>query len=494
MKKIFLFATMFAISLSMLGQEYMHVWQDGKKTDYVVTEVDSVTFNKMMHNGHEYVDLGLPSGTLWATCNVGANKPEEYGDYFAWGETESKSTYNDLTYKWFAYETIGTNRRFYATKYCTNETYGIVDNKTTLELSDDAAHANWGGNWRMPTAIEQNELYSECTSNWTTHNGVNGYKFVGSNGNSIFLPAAGYCSSIDEIQKLGEEGQYWSSSLDTTMSKFAYLFCCDSNSIRYKSVGWRVVGESIRPVCRQNSISQREMYIWQNGGKTTFVVADVDSVTFTKDEKVTPPTTGTENGYEWVDLGLSVKWATCNVGATKPEEYGDYFAWGEVEPKDYYDWSNYKWCKGTYLTKTKYCTNPSSAYDSIVDNKTTLELVDDAAHVNWGGKWRMPNNTELTELRELCTWTKSSQNGVEGYKVTSNKSGYTDKSIFLPMAGLYRSGSSFSSAGNGGYYWSRSLDTEITSSAWGICFYLDTPIYKVGVELPSGLSVRPVCP
>ena len=83
MKKIFLFATMFAISLSMLAQEYMHVWQDGKKTDYVVTEVDSVTFNKMMHNGHEYVDLGLPSGTLWATCNVGANKPEDYGDYFA---------------------------------------------------------------------------------------------------------------------------------------------------------------------------------------------------------------------------------------------------------------------------------------------------------------------------------------------------------------------------------------------------------------------------
>ena len=290
MKKIFLFATMFAISLSMLGQEYMHVWQDGKKTDYVVTEVDSVTFNKMMHNGHEYVDLGLPSGTLWATCNVGANKPEEYGDYFAWGETESKSTYNDFTYKWFAYEIIGTYRRFYATKYCTNETYGIVDNKTTLELSDDAAHANWGGNWRMPTAIEQNELYSECTSNWTTHNGVNGYKFVGSNGNSIFLPAAGYCSSIDEIQKLGEEGQYWSSSLDTTMSKFAYLFCCDSNSIRYKSVGFRVIGESIRPVCTQNSMSQREMYIWQNGGKTTFVVADVDSVTFS-DSNLTNPTT-----------------------------------------------------------------------------------------------------------------------------------------------------------------------------------------------------------
>ena len=436
MKKIFLFATMFAVSLSMLAQEYMHVWQDGKKTDYVVTEVDSVTFNKMMHNGHEYVDLGLPSGTLWATCNVGATKPEEYGDYFAWGETESKSTYNDLTYKWFAYETIGTNRRFYATKYCTNETYGIVDNKTTLELSDDAAHANWGGNWRMPTAIEQNELYSECTSNWTTHNGVNGYKFVGSNGNSIFLPAAGYCLSIDEIQKLGEEGQYWSSSLDTTMSKFAYLFCCDSNSIKYKSVGWRVRGESIRPVCRQNSMSQREMYIWQNGGKTTFVVADVDSVTFGKEN--TPPATGTENGYEWVDLGLSVMWATCNVGAKKPEEYGDYFAWGEVEPKTEYSWETYKWCEGDENTLLKYCWYSSLGYHDFRDMKSILDAADDAAIRNWGGRWRMPTYGELIELLNYCTWTWASQNGVNGYKIKSN---INDNSIFIPASGYIENNS-----------------------------------------------------
>ena len=483
MKKIFLFATMFAVSLSMLGQEYMHVWQDGKKTDYVVTEVDSVTFNKMMHNGHEYVDLGLPSGTLWATCNIGANKPEDYGDYFAWGETESKSTYNDLTYKWFAYETIETNRRFYATKYCTNETYGIVDNKTTLELSDDAAHANWGGNWRMPTAIEQNELYSECTSNWTTHNGVNGYKFVGSNGNSIFLPAAGYCSSIDEIQKLGEEGQYWSSSLDTTMSKFAYLFCCDSNSIKYKSVGWRVRGESIRPVCRQNSMSQREMYIWQNGGKTTFVVADVDSVTFTKDEEITPPTTGTENGYEWVDLGLSVKWATCNVGASKPEEYGDYFAWGETQPKDYYDWNNYKW-----IDKNYYEVNNIRFIKYVKDGLTTLEPYDDAAHVNLGGNWRMPTDAEMTELRENCTWKWTIQNGINGYEVTSNN----NNSIFIPAAGM-RYDSLLDDAGSFGHYWSSSRHIDRSDLVWCVFFGSDKVWKNVG-KRSHGFNVRPVCP
>ena len=486
MKKIFLFATMFAISLSMLAQEHMHVWQDGKKTDFVMTDVDSVTFNKMIHNGYEYVDLGLPSGLLWATYNVGATKPEEYGDYFAWGETAPKTEYTYETYKWCdgTYSVL--------TKYNINSVRGEIDNRTTLELEDDAAHVNWGGYWRMPTKTNMEELYNKCVLTYTTLNGVNGYFVEGPNRNRIFLPMCGFIRIVPTAQ--GESGPYWSSSLCTSgggQSNFGYSISFHVDNVNI-GMAERIYGMPIRPVCTLNSMSQREMYVWQGGSKTTFVVADVDSVTFGKEN--TPPATGTENGYEWVDLGLSVKWATCNVGATKPEEYGDYFAWGEVEPKDYYDWSNYKWCKGTYLTKTKYCTNPSSAYDSIVDNKTTLELVDDAAHVNWGGKWRMPNNTELTELRELCTWTKSSQNGVEGYKVTSNKSGYTDKSIFLPMAGLYRSGSSFSSAGNGGYYWSRSLDTQITSDAWGICFYLDTPIYKVSVERPSGLSVRPVCP
>ena len=141
-----------------------------------------------LHNGHEYVDLGLPSGLKWATCNVGATAPEEYGDYFAWGETETKATYDLSNYKWCngTYESM--------TKYCTNSEYGIVDNKTTLELSDDAARVNWGGSWRMPTKAEQDELRNtdNCTWEWTTQNGVNGYKVTSKkNGNSIFLP--GFC-------------------------------------------------------------------------------------------------------------------------------------------------------------------------------------------------------------------------------------------------------------------------------------------------------------
>ena len=160
--------------------------------------------------------------------------------------------------------------------------------------------------------------------------------------------------------------------------------------------------------------------------------------------------------YEYVDLGLSVKWATCNVGASQPEEYGDYFAWGEVEPKDYYDWSTYKWCNGTENTQTKYCTNSDYGYNGFTDYKTTLELSDDAANYNWGGSWRMPTDAELTELREQCTWTWTTQNGVYGYKVTSKNNG---NSIFL-CAG-----------GRNGTYWSNKLGTQSSDSAYQLYFH-----------------------
>ena len=197
---------------------------------------------------------------------------------------------------------------------------------------------------------------------------------------------------------------------------------------------------------------------------------------------------GFENGYEYVDLGLSVKWATCNVGASTPEGYGYYFAWGETQPKSTYDWSTYKWCRGTYYTLTKYCTD---SYYGTVDNKTQLELSDDAARANWGGSWRMHTDAELTELREQCTWTWTTQNGVKGYKVTSKKSGYTNKSIFLPAAGC-RNGSLLDGAGSYGYYWSSSLCTGDPDYAWCVYFYSD----KVSRGYSSrvfGFSVRPVC-
>ena len=225
-----------------------------------------------------------------------------------------------------------------------------------------------------------------------------------------------------------------------------------------------------------------QFYIYCSDGN----VIKVDSISM-----VAPNTgaTGSENGYEYVDLGLSVKWATCNVGASSPEEYGDYFAWGETQPKSNYDWSTYKWCNGSDDTQTKYNTN--SSYGTV-DNKTTLDLSDDAARANWGGSWRMPTDAELTELREQCTWTWTTQNGVYGYKVTSKKSGYTNKSIFLPAAG-YRNGSSLDSAGSYGYYWSSSLGTDHPDYARYL-YFLSSRVGWHNYFRGLGQSVRPVCP
>ena len=199
--------------------------------------------------------------------------------------------------------------------------------------------------------------------------------------------------------------------------------------------------------------------------------------------------TGTEAGHLYVDLGLpsGIKWATCNVGATTPEEYGDYFGWGETEPKDYYDWGGYKYCNGTYKTMTKYCTK--SSYGTV-DNKTTLELSDDAAQVNWGGKWRMPTKAEIDELRDTfyCTWTWTTQNGVNGYKVTSKKNG---NSIFLPAAG-YRQLGGLYDAGSDGYYWSTLLNQS--ENDYANLLYFDSGIVDIYFHSRyGGLSVRAVC-
>ncbi|MBR4562397.1 MAG: hypothetical protein IKO23_10835 [Bacteroidales bacterium] len=200
-------------------------------------------------NGHAYVDLGLPSGTLWATCNVGATTPEGYGNYYAWGETTTKSTYEWSTYRYCngIYTTL--------TKYCNSSSYGnngFTDNLTTLQLSDDAARANWGGDWRMPTKAEWEELKNNTTVTWTAQNGVYGRKFTASNGNSLFLPAAGYQNdgSLDIVVNFGG---YWSSSLYTGLPIYAWSFLFGSDFYGLND-GRRDIGRSVRPVrsARQN--------------------------------------------------------------------------------------------------------------------------------------------------------------------------------------------------------------------------------------------------
>lgn len=200
-------------------------------------------------------------------------------------------------------------------------------------------------------------------------------------------------------------------------------------------------------------------------------------------------TTVTENGHEWVDLGLpsGTKWATCNVGATKPEEYGNYYAWGETSTKSTYDWSTYKWCNGSRSTLTKYNTD---SYYGTVDYKTVLEPEDDAARANWGGAWRMPTDGEWAELLDECTWEwKNAYKGTTaGYLVTSKING---NSIFLPAAGC-RDGSGLYDAGSLGGYWSSSLVTDDPYYAWFVFFDSDD-VSRVGDDSRYyGISVRPV--
>ena len=162
-------------------------------------------------NGHEYVDLGLPSGTLWATCNIGATKPEEYGNYYAWGETEPKDNYEVDTYKY------ANKNLFELTKYCILKESGyngFTDNLTELQGSDDPAAANWGGGWQTPSYEQWVELLANTTNEWTTQNGVEGRLFTSKkNGVSLFLPAAGCRCWIDEFRQVGSNGSYWSGSV-----------------------------------------------------------------------------------------------------------------------------------------------------------------------------------------------------------------------------------------------------------------------------------------
>ena len=516
----------------------------------------------VVSKGPEAVDLGLPSGIKWASYNIGATKPEEYGDYFAWGETEPKYNYGWSTYKWCN----GTENTF--TKYNTNSSYGTVDNKTLLEQSDDAARANLGGKWRMPTSAEFDELYKNCLWTWTTQGGKNGYKVTSNkNGNSIFLPVAGMRWGTSK-EYMDNEGYYWSSSLGTNNPHSAQSLRL-SNGYYYLMNYARKYGISVRPVYGDlflvSSVSLSQTSLMLEVGNTTTLTVTVKpdnatdktvswissntSVATVSEGMVTAiadgtatitavagdksatctvtvtvpvssiylnpttltlevgktyslmatvyPSNATDKTVSWtssntsvatvskgtvtavsvgtatitaeagdksatcvvtvassvpkaVDLGLSVRWASYNIGATKPEEYGDYFAWGETEPKDNYDWSTYKWCNGTENTFTKY--NTSSSYGTV-DKITRLEQSDDAARANWGGNWRMPTQNEFQELMSNCTCSQTTINGVKGYLLTSKRTG---NSIFLPTAGG-RKGTSVADAGSTFVYWASTL-------------------------------------
>ena len=430
------------------AQAGMIVWQNGKHAGYRVEDVDSVQFvdNAGRFISSDYVDLGLPSGTLWATCNIGAGSPGEIGDYFAWGETEPKANYTWGTYRFCN----GTETSM--TKYCTDGAYGTSDRNTRLQPSDDAATYCWGEEWVMPTAEQMSELINKSytTMTWESLGGTEGYRITSrQNGKSIFLPAAGYRYQQGRYTAYT---YYWSSSLQESKpnrGRVLYFYSTSTSAYNYMSDYNRYIGMNIRPVRFQGI-----------------------------------------NGHEYVDLGLpsGTKWATCNVGASSPEDYGDYFAWGETEAKGTYNWSTYKFCKGSYNTITKYCTESSYGYNGFTDGKTELEAADDAATVNWGGSWRMPTFTQIEELFNNCTREWTTLNGVNGSLLT----GPNGNTIFLPAAG-YRWNDDLCDAGSLGNYWSSSLSPYDGDIAYYL--YFNSGYWDWDINYRNyGFSVRPVCP
>ena len=444
---------------SAMAQKMIVMTNDGNVISVKLSNLNCVLFEEANPDEHEWVDLGLPSGTLWATCNIGADNPEDYGGYFAWGETSTKSEYSWGTYKWM---TEGKSNWEYINKYTradgqttgcwySDETF-VGDNETELELSDDAAFALWGSQWRMPNIDQYLELINTdyTTTEWTTQNGVIGRKITSrSNGNTLFLPASGVIWDNKGVTNAGKLGYYWSRSLSTINDRAGSLvvrseYAFTNNSDRYE-------GRCVRPVRR---------------------------------------------GHDYVDLGLpsGTLWATCNVGADSPEEDGDYFAWGETEPKEVYSWETYKWCEGTEKTLTKYCNDSKYGYNGFTDGLRELEPEDDAATANWGSMWQMPSGEQVEELiNEAYTtteWTK--QNGVLGRKFTSKSNG---KSIFLPNSGchqIWEGGPYFIKDGDFCILWTR---TSLKSNS------RDGDVFVAGgSELVScrsyvrdwGLPVRPV--
>lgn len=220
------------------------------ESETITLENDAVTLMLELYPLHEqepidfeYINLGLPSGTLWADCNVGASSPEGYGNYYAWGEISAKQTFSWTNYR----HCHGSDTSI--TKYCSIADYGsngFTDSLTTLVSNDDAAVTNLGTGWRMPTNEEFNELMEVCSYVWASLNGVNGYLFTAQNGNSIFLPAAGYIGEGD-IGVSGSFGRYWSSSLNVDYPVYAEGVSFNSGNITVNG-NYRYYGLSVRAV------------------------------------------------------------------------------------------------------------------------------------------------------------------------------------------------------------------------------------------------------
>lgn len=433
-----------------------------------IGDVSSLTFFLSVNmssgslNGHDYVDLGLPSGTLWATCNVGAIQANGIGEFYAWGEVETKDVYSWETNKWCnGTECNSTNHTL--TKYCDRGGYGKIDGKISLEPNDDVAHVKWGGSWHIPTRAEFQELIDCCTTEWIkVSNNLHVYKFTGPNGNCIILPASG---RMNDNSYSGDHIYYWSADL--------HMSDIPSNNH----------GNSADAL---NYGSNTQAEIVGNSRRFGYAIRPVWSEYTPVVHNITAPSSYA--GHDLVDLGLpsGTLWATCNLGASSPEQSGCFYAWAETmgscEGKTTFSQDNYDFFNGSDYT------------NYTVDGLTTLEPGNDAATCSWGEEWRMPTYSEITELinTKYTTNEWTTVNGVAGYRVTSIVQGFEGRSIFLPAAGEYR-GSSLKDVNEKGYYWGSTLETFYEDSENANYLTLSSKRISKGSGMRyHGLSIRPV--
>ena len=341
----------------------------------------------------EYVDLGLPSGNLWAKCNLGASAPEAYGDYYAWGETKPKQMYTYPNHKW--YKEGAPSLGF--TKY-NNE-----DGKLTLEDEDDAVIQKLGNGWRTPTLADFRELTNKkyTTIEKTTLNGVAGYQITSKkNKKSIFIPFAGFRNDKPQTREI---------SADQTVA------VCMTNQRRIDDQVFN---------CWSFAFEQDRI---RRYGKRR---PDGISIRPVKGPGVPVPN-------NCVDLGLAsgLLWAKCNIGTTEPTQLGNYYAWGELSPNK----------KEYYSTNYKYFDKYGVIKYNEKDGKTVLELGDDAARATLGVGYRIPTKADWEELLEDCKWEAvtyklpvtldpSQRKGIARWKVT----GPNGNSIVLPMTGGFK--------------------------------------------------------
>ena len=435
----FIIASALLIATSAIAQtREIQVYKGGNVIKFFsFNEVDSA---KVVYTAKNMtataVDLGL--SVKWADMNVGAGRPEDYGSYFAWGETAPKREYTWNTYTWCE----GSNTTM--TKYCTDSSYGIEDYLSTLEAADDAAHENWGGAWRMPTESELDELLSNCTWKWVTQDGVNGQLVTGPNGNSIFLPATGW---IDKLARAnaGSYGCYYSSALSSERSDRARaMYISNGGSGLYDTS--RISGYAVRPVLPPTAYAKApELQVFKGSDLVwSIAVSEIDSA------KVV------EIPVHAVDMGLSVFWADMNVGAEKPEEYGNYYSWAAA-----------------IGVTTSYSTNNQSASTSICPSGWHLPKGGDKSNEANNEWWKLTVNGIMNNTKP-ANYDSSTQPYYIGTPEATNASkalrAYPNNLVY---SGSY-SGSSASYRGTNGDYWS-------SSAAYGYYAYYEN-LYNTSVS------------